>query len=697
MNTPAQRILIVDDKEENLYYLQTLLTAHGFAPETARHGAEALCLARQNPPALVVSDLLMPVMDGYTLLRHWKGDDRLGRIPFIVYTATYTEEEDERLALSLGADAFILKPAEPDDFLLRIRRILDTDTRHEPRRPKLDTPAEEEAMLKVYSETLIRKLEEKTSELEKANRRLEQDIAERRRAEEELRESEERFRATFEQAAVGLAHVDVEGRLLRVNDKLCEITGYAREQLLQKQVNDLIAPEDRAGLEAGGRALLNGTRTVDTSEKRCVHHNGGLFWGSIVTTLLRDAQGKPKYFISVIADITERRMHQEQFLRSQRMESIGTLAGGIAHDLNNLLSPIIMGVGLLRLSQPDDKTATVIDNIEQSARRGTELVKQVLSFARGVETTRVPVPVADVLREIAAIFANSLPGSIVYETRVEPDVHPLLGDPTQLNQVLLNLCVNARDAMPKGGRLTVSVRNQAVDEHAAAMHAGVMPGQYVLLEVSDTGEGMSRDVLARIFDPFYTTKLPGKGTGLGLPTARSIVRNHGGGIEAESHPGKGSVFRVLLPAHAVLSAGSAAPIARSGPPRGGGQLILVADDDATILDITRQTLETFGYRVVTAEDGAQAMAQFAMNPLGIDLVLTDMTMPVMDGAALILALRRLNPAVRVIGTSGFGNDADSVRRRELNIPHFLTKPYPAATLLETVHTALRSPSRTGAA
>ncbi|MBW7895744.1 MAG: response regulator [Opitutaceae bacterium] len=697
MSTSPARILIVDDKEENLCYLQALFAGHGYAPDTARHGAEALFKARQNPPALIVSDLLMPVMDGYTLLRHWKSDGVLRSIPFIVYTATYTEAEDERLALSLGADAFILKPAEPEDFLARMRELLAGGPRGESRPPALQAPADEQAMLKVYSETLIRKLEEKTLQLEQTNRNLEQDIAERRRAEERLRESEERFRATFEQAAVGLAHVGLDGRLLRVNAKLCAITGYPLEELLERHVADLIAPEDRAALEEGGRALLAGTRTVDASEKRCVHRNDGLFWGSIVTTLLRDEAGAPKYFISVIADITERRMHQEQFLRSQRMESIGTLAGGIAHDLNNLLAPIIMGLGLLRLHQPDEKTRGVIDTIEQSARRGTELVKQVLTFARGVESPHAPVPVADLLRELDVIFCNSLPGTITYETGIAPDVRPLLGDSTQLNQVLLNLCVNARDAMPQGGRLTLSARNVEVDEQAAAMRGGLDPGHYVMLEVKDTGTGMSREVLDRIFDPFFSTKLPGKGTGLGLPTARGIVRNHGGSIGVESQPGKGSVFQVLIPAHVAAAEATAKPSARPGPPRGSGEVILVADDDATVLDITRQTLETFGYRVVTAEDGAQAMAQYAMNPAGIALVLTDMTMPVMDGAALIIALRRLNPDVRIIGTTGFGADADNIRRRELNIPHFLTKPYPAAVLLDTVHTALHSPARTASA
>ncbi|HEX2860274.1 MAG TPA: PAS domain S-box protein, partial [Lacunisphaera sp.] len=341
MNTPP-RVLIVDDKEENLYYLQALLTGHGCVVESARHGAEALVKARQAAPDLVVSDLLMPVMDGYTLLRHWKADPRLKRVPFIVYTATYTEAEDERLALNLGADAFILKPAEPDAFLARMREVQANVAAAVPAMPKSPV-GDEKALLKVYSETLIRKLEEKTLQLEEINRMLEEDIARRKQVEEELRESEERFRGTFEQAAVGIAHVTPDGTFVRVNDKLCEITGYAREELLQRDFLQLTVAEDRVGSDDARRAMLAGHQDSYMSEKRYRKKNGDIFWGNLVTTLLRDSAGQPKYFITVISDITANKVLQEQFLRAQRLESIGTLAGGMAHDLNNLLTPILMG------------------------------------------------------------------------------------------------------------------------------------------------------------------------------------------------------------------------------------------------------------------------------------------------------------------------------------------------------------------
>ncbi len=675
------RVLIVDDKEENLYYLRALLTGHGCTVDSARHGAEALVLARQQPPDLVVSDLLMPVMDGYTLLRHWKADPRLNRAPFIVYTATYTEVEDEQLALSLGADAFILKPAEPDDFLARVRAV-QAAVASPPKHPVGD----EHTMLKVYSETLIRKLEEKTLQLEEANRILQRDIAERRAAEEKLRESEERFRATFEQVAVGIAHVGADGRFLRVNDKLCEITGHSREDLLQKTFLDLTVPEDRAEGDRARRAMLAGTQAAYSSEKRYHHRDGTVYWVSVVTTLLRDAAGEPKYFISVIADISERKRLEDQFLRAQRLESIGTLAGGISHDLNNILAPIVMGVSLLKLSAMDEDSRNVIEAIERSSRRGTDLVKQVMSFARGVEGARVAVHLSHVVREIHAFVRNTFPKNITFRTDVPQDTWLVQGDPTQLNQVLLNLCVNARDAMPDGGLLDVTARNVKVDGQYAAMHRGLTVGRHVLLEVTDTGAGIPKPVLDRIFEPFFTTKSPGKGTGLGLSTVLGIVRSHGGHIGVDSQPGKGSTFRIFLPAPADVTASEPTAADAPPPPRGRGETILVVDDDTTVLAITRQTLEAFGYRVLTAEDGAQAMGLFALHRTEIAAVLLDMMMPVMDGATLINALRRIDADVCIIAASGLhGNEA---RVTHAHVKHFLLKPYSAEAMLGMIHTAL---------
>ncbi|MBC8008642.1 MAG: response regulator [Burkholderiales bacterium] len=681
------RVLIVDDKEENIYYLQALFTGHGFEVDTGRHGAEALVRARKSPPDLIVSDLLMPVMDGYTLLRHWKADAALKRIPFIVYTATYTEAQDEQLALSLGADAFILKPAEPEDFLGRIREVLSGAATSRPAESGEDSE-DGGGLMKIYSETLIRKLEEKTLQLEESNRAMQHDIAERVRMEESLRESEERFRATFEQAAVGIAHVGLDSRLWRVNDKFCAITGFSREELLEKSSDDLTFDEDRPSGQDARRAMLAGKRVDFSTEKRYVRKGGEVFWVSVVTTLLRDPAGAPRYFIAVISDITERKQLEQRFLRAQRMESIGTLAGGIAHDLNNLLAPIMMGVELLRMKAIDSGTRHVIDNMERSAARAASLVRQVLSFARGVEGERVQLQLRHIVQEVESIIESTFPKNITLEQRFDPDLWPVLGDPTQLNQVLLNLCVNARDAMSKGGRLLLRAGNVVLDEQYAVMNRDVSAGHYVMLEVADDGCGIPRAVIDRIFEPFFTTKEHGKGTGLGLSTVLGIVRGHGGFVNVYSEPGKGTTFHVYLPAQLDGAAVGVAGPGVGKPPGGQGELILVVDDENAILQVTRQTLEAFGYRVLTAGDGAQAIALYARQGKDVAAVITDMMMPAMDGPMLIAALLRIDPQVRLIAVSGLGSNSAAASAASAGFCHFLHKPYTADALLGLLHKVL---------
>ncbi len=554
------RALVVDDKEENVYYLEALLKGNGFEVDVARHGAEALVKARQHPPKVIVSDLLMPVMDGYTLLRHWKADPRLKKIPFIVYTATYTEAEDERLALNLGADAFLLKPAEPEDFMQRLRAVQEKVAAAEPVEVKMPQGNEHD-LLKVYSETLIRKLEEKTLQLEETNQALERDIAERKKIEAQL-------------------------------------------------------------------------------------------------------------------------------LRAQRMESIGTLAGGIAHDLNNLLAPIVMAVDLLRFETLSPGMREVVDTIERSARRGTDLVKQVLSFARGIEGARVAVHLGHIIREFESIAMNTFPKNIRVETDVARDLWLIQGDPTQLNQVVLNFAVNARDAMPAGGTVRFAAQNREIDTQFAAMNGEMAPGRYVLLAVSDTGCGIKPEVVERIFEPFFTTKEVGRGTGLGLSTVLGIVRSHGGFVNVESEVGKGSTFKVYLPAQSDSGLPVPPAAALAELPRGDGETILVVDDEASILTITKQTLESFGYKVLTAEDGAQAMGVYAMNRETIDLVLTDVMMPVMDGVVLINALRRIEPGVKVVAASGFDSKASALRMAGVGVQEMLAKPYTAETMLVAVRKAL---------
>ncbi len=379
--------------------------------------------------------------------------------------------------------------------------------------------------------------------------------------------------------------------------------------------------------------------------------------------------------VSQIAAIaTERKQLEEQFLRAQRMESIGTLAGGIAHDFNNLLTPIIMSAGLLKHEGNDKESQQMLTTIDLCARRGASLVKQVLTFARGVEGSRIALNVGLIVNEIEAITANTFPKNIEFNSDIPREVPLVLGDRTQLEQVLLNLSVNARDAMPKGGRISITARPRVVDEKTASLHPGVVAGDYLEIQVSDTGRGMSPEVIPRIFEPFYTSKEAGRGTGLGLSTVLGIVRSHGGFIDVTSNLGQGSSFRVCLPALAagILAVENTEDVQQI--PRGEGELVLLVDDELAILQTTTQALSSFGYRVIIAENGADALDQMNLHRSKIAVVVTDMMMPVMDGRELIGELRKLEPDLRIITVSGLKAE---VAVAGLGVQHHLAKPYSA--------------------
>ncbi|MDE3151791.1 MAG: PAS domain-containing protein [Gemmatimonadota bacterium] len=1189
------RILIVDDKQENLYYLDALFTAHGYIVERAQHGAEALVRARAAVPDIIVSDLLMPVMDGYTLLRHWKSDHRLQRVPFVVYTATYTEPEDERLAYALGADAFILKPTEPDDLIARIRDVENAVRAGTPPRATVAL-SDEPDLLKVYSQTLVRKLEEKSLQLEEANQTLQREAADRRQMAElqsallaamgeglqglaldgtitfendaavrmlgwergeligkqkhalihhhhpdgspyaiddcpiwktmrdgkvrrvaddvffrrdgssfpveytcapmrdadgqiagvvlsfrdvsETRQAQSTVReqATLIEnaqriARMGSWHMDCVTGTLTWSDATCELFGISPNEFRGtfEHFRSFILPEDQSAEDAtqarvspeqplleseyrirrpdgeirwmyergevefdasgkqirrigmvmdvtdqheanarlaeansllriAGRAAQLGGWRVDLPERRLVWsdairelhdvppgrqlthdenlalyppesrltidrlladcerdgipfdvelekrtitgrqiwvrtvgeavrndegrivqiqgalqdvtarrsaqeasrqrdavlrianrmtrtggwaiefpdmrtvwsdeifdmldfprgavppleealtlypepgrtelgrliercagqgasfemelpivtktgrrlwarvageaHRGDsgqivrvqgafqditerrraedylreseerfrqlaetitqVFWISDVSkrrilyvspayeaiwgrpaaelyehpetwltavheddrpTVQRalalqatggydvtyrivrpdgairwvndraypvlDDQGRAYRIVGVAEDHTERKAIEAQFLRAQRMESIGTLAGGIAHDLNNVLTPILMSIEMLRDENHAEGRAETLATIEASAMKGADMVRQVLSFARGVEGQRMDVDPRRLLRDVAKIGNDTFLKSIQVRVSVASDVPAVLGDPTQLHQVLLNLCVNARDAMPEGGTITLTARARELTAVQATAFPDAKPGAYVMLEVTDTGLGMPRDVLDRIFEPFFTTKEPGKGTGLGLSTSLAIVKSHGGFFNVRSTPGAGTTFEVFLPVSSSENREEASA-ARRAKLRGHNELVLVVDDEATIREMTRRMLEMFGYRVIVAADGAAAVDAFRANLGSVSVVLTDMMMPVMNGAATVRALRALEPGVRVVAVSGLGDAVDLPGvEAPLHRPvRRLAKPYTTEELLEALFQAL---------
>jgi PAS domain S-box-containing protein len=918
------KILIVDDQPINLKLLRAELEAEGHTVFEATNGQEGFALLDRLPIDVIISDIFMPVMDGYRFCYEVRRSEQHRGIPFIVYTSTYLSPSDEKLSLDLGADRYLRKPASVEEIKQTIVEVLDS-----PRRQPTAV-IDSTDVLKEYNAGLVTKLEKKNVELSSAmslltlqraaletsadamlitdaagviiwinaafnkatgytpeevigqtprilksglqeeefyrrfwetirsghtfrgefiNRRKDgtiyydehtvtpvcaagdgtvthfvgvmHDITERRRSEEELRNANAQLREFLDHSPAVLYALRVVGERIVprfASENITRLLGFEAEEALSYewwlgQLHD----DDRE--RAAGSIAQTLTDGVSRNEYRLRHKDGQYLWVEDQQRLARDEQGRPAeivgvwtditdrkrvedelheterrfremldnldlisimldqearlvycndYFLrltgwsreevigadwferflppdnademrdlfltllkderevrhftneiitrsgerrliqwnnshlysktgevigvaSIAEDITERAKLEKQLFRAQRLESLGTLAGGIAHDLNNLLLPILMGVTLLKRFGPNQASLQAIDNIERSVKRGSELVKQVLLFARGSQTTREPVFLGDVVREIQAIITSTFPKDITLETGVDKDVYPVTGDATQLTQVLLNLCVNARDAMPHGGHIVISARNHLLSDTEALLHGAIVGGTYAVLEVSDTGEGMSKEIVDLIFDPFFTTKEVGKGTGLGLSTVQGIVSNHGGFVTVSSAAGEGSTFTVYLPARRPQAELAALPAETPAPPQGNGELILLVDDDASVLSMTQATLEEFGYRVLTAEDGAQAIGIFSRQHEEIALVLTDMAMPVIDGFALIAALNRIGRYVRVIAATGNPSAAAMTKIARSGIAHILIKPYTADHLLRTIAGVLAEP------
>ncbi len=417
--------------------------------------------------------------------------------------------------------------------------------------------------------------------------------------------------------------------------------------------------------------------------------DGSLYTEGMTITPLKIDGDEITHYVAVKEDITDRKRMEATLLRTQRMESIGTLAGGIAHDLNNVLAPILMAVEILGQKITDDADREILATLETSALHGAQLVKQVLGFARGIEGQRISVDVVNILEHLQNIIRDTFPKNIHFSLNSGRDSWKVTGDPTQLQQVLTNLCVNARDAMPDGGKLSVTLENAEIDEIYAGMNPDSQPGAYVMVKIADTGTGIPPKTLERIFEPFFTTKEIGKGTGMGLSTTLAIVRSHGGFITVYSETGKGTTFKIYLPACVAPRESGAGEIKQAELPRGNGELVLLVDDADQIRAIAQYTLERFGYRVLPAANGAEAVAAYAEHRQKIAIVLTDMAMPVMDGAATLAALKVMNPHVKAIASSGLTSNGQNTQASRAGFKHFIAKPYTAEAILKVLAEALR--------
>ncbi len=799
-------VLIVDDNTENLYMLRALLQGNGCDVNEARNGAEALNRAREAPPDLIISDLLMPVMDGYTLLRHWKADELLRQIPFIVYTATYTDPKDKTLALDLGADAFIIKPLDPEPFWASIQDILKQKENGKPS-PNAVPEIPETGLMQEYSEVLVRKLEKKVFQLEQLKISLEEDIArreqveaalrtarqdwedifqaighpilildinygilaanksalkasgrsldamltsrcydifhkdsappqgcpmdailqsgsmdtvemevealgchylvsctpvlgedgkiekiihiaaditDRKLAEEALRVSEEKYRRLFEESPAPVFVNLVDGKITDANKAFEDLLGYTRKELIGASIIELYAdPEDRPGF----RSAVEEAGFVKDYPIRFKKKDGTPVNCITSASVQRSEDGKIKGYRGILRDLTVEKSLQAQLLQAQKMDAFGALAGGVAHDFNNILQ-VVLGYTDLLLTDEKLPPSCLQDlkTICEAARRGADLVQRLLIFSRKVETRHQPTNLNFRITELRKMLERTIPKMIGIEVSLAEDLARINADPLQIDQVLMNLAVNARDAMPDGGKLIIETANIVIDKEYAGRHVDVKPGRYVLLTVTDTGIGMNKDIMEHIFEPFFTTKEAGKGTGLGLAIVHGIVKQHGGHVKCYSELGVGTTFKIYLPYMAANE--KIEEVRPRQMPRGGSETILLVDDEESIRKFGSTILKKAGYYVITASNGKEALEKYIAHSKKIALVILDFIMPEMGGKKCLEGLLGVNPYVKVVIASGYSGVGHTKDALEQGARGFLNKPYDIYQMLEVVRTLL---------
>jgi PAS domain S-box-containing protein len=647
------RILIVDDECHNKQLLEVMLTPEGYFLETAESGEAALAMVARHPPDLILLDVMMPGMDGYQVTERIKGNLATRNIPIIMVTAL--DDRDGRVrGLCAGAEDFLSKPVDRAELCARVRNLL---------------------RLKAHGDFH-----------DNYGQMLESEVGSRTA---DLVESERLYRSTFDAAPIGIVHAGLNGQWLRVNQRLCELLGYSREELQTPTGNELLQSEQTAGEAESVRQMAAGTLDrylVD--EKRYRRRDGTFVWARVNISVHRDATARPQYFISVIEDITERRTLEAQVRQANKMDAIGQLASGVAHDFNNLLTVIL---GFAEIMTEDVALASQhgkdLGEIVKAAQRATGLTKQLLAFSRQQVLNSAPLDVNALIQDMTAMLGRLIGEHIEIVLALAPNLPLVLADRGQLEQVVMNLVVNARDAMPGGGSITIETVDIEL-ENSSFHEETIMHGRYVMLAITDTGSGMSKETQRRLFEPFFTTKETGKGTGLGLSTTYGIVKQSKGYIWVYSEPDRGTTFKVYLPSanrDVAVETVSAPLIA---PVKMASETVLLVEDEAGVRRFSKRILENAGYRVLEAVNGDAAEKLFAEHAASIDLVVTDVIMPGCGGPELLSRLHVQTPALKALYMSGY-TEKSAAHKTGLDrgLP-FVQKPFTAAEFIRRVREAL---------
>ena len=794
------KVLIADDEQKNLILLEDFFTGLGHEVMAAENGKIALEMARSNPPEIIISDILMPVMDGFKLCQEWNKDSRLKDIPFIFFTATYTSEDDEKFALGLGAARFIVKPFPMKKLIEIVNEIIKNRREGKLVLPEHTEITDETAVIKEHFVRMSRKLEDKLVQLEQAR--------------QVIYESEEKFRAIAHNAIDAIILIDNEGCISYWNPAAETIFGYKRNEAIGKQFHQLLAPNRfhdtiRKGftrfkvtgkgafigksieLEAirkggtefpmelslsalivkGKRNALGIVRDISARQKadekmrklshaveqsasaviitdservieyvnpmftqmsgysadevvgkkpdvfrsgelssgvfseiwetitagkewRGEFHNkkrtGELYWVSASVSAIRDSGGKISHYLSVQEDITEKKLLEKQLIQAQKMEAIGTLAGGVAHDFNNLLG-VIIGYSdyLLTKLDKEDQMYKIMEDIRKAGQRGAGLTDQLLAFSRKQALKQEILALNGVVAETEKMLERLISEDIELTTDLEPELWLVKADQGQITQILMNLTINARDAMAQGGKIVIKTENMNIDEEFCQRFSYARPGQFVRLSVEDTGVGMDQEIMSHIFDPFFTTKEIGKGTGLGLSVIYGIVKQHEGWVNVYSEPGQGSVFRIYLPASFASEAKEFEEEVPIEELQGHGERVLLVEDERMLREFAVRTLPENGYVVFAAEKAEEALELFEREKGEFHIVFSDVVLPGINGVKLVDRLLVKKPELKVLLSSGYMEDKSQlsvIRKRGFN---FLQKPYTLVELLKSLKETLQ--------
>ncbi len=689
------RILSVDDNLENLYLVEAIGRSHGHEIISVHNGVEALDQLRAGTFDLIISDILMPAMDGFELCRTVKCNERWKQIPFIFYTATYTAKQDEELALALGASRFIIKPADPEKFLAIIEHVVsEGETGQIPAPVPVDLQSGE--TLGLYNQVLVRKLERKVEQLETARAELAASVTEIERESSRRRLAEEKFSRAFmsSPAALSIHDPDESGNIIEVNEAFERITGYHRDEVIGRTLEEiglLADPPERQDELHRQMRIGGAVRNVEQLFRR---KNGDV--GTGLFSIERFESGDRRYAVATNVDITDRiRAETEkskleaQLRQAQKLESIGRLAGGVAHDFNNLLT-VITGYSDFLINQiaPGNPMRPWVDEIRQAAEHAAGLTQQLLAFSRKQVIAPEPLSLNSVVKEAERMLQRLIGEDIELAIRLDPGLEQTLVDRNQIHQVIMNLAVNARDAMPDGGRLVVETRNVYPDDKAAGEHPEAASRRQVVLSVSDTGSGIPDDVLQQIFEPFFTTKEHGKGTGLGLSTVYGIVEQSGGWIDVSSKVGGGTTFKIYLPVLDPTSAIESVKTEQTLDASKGSETVLVLEDNEGVRRLTTTLLRTCGYHVLESASAAEAIQMAERYSGQIHLLLTDVILTDINGKDLSERLRLSRPTLRVLFTSGYSDDVIAPRGVLDPTVAYIAKPFSRDALLLKIREVL---------